>query len=528
MKKLLPLLCLCALAACEAAPEQTSTSAPRPPSAAYPAMSPSPMAKPSPLAAIIPGPADQGQARAESPVSGWLAVADAPVSTFAADVDTASYAFLRRVLMEGRKPLPQVVRVEEMVNYFPYDYVGPQRREDGFASQATVVPSPWKQGAKLLHVGIKGWEPPKGSRPRVNLTFLVDVSGSMQGPDRLPLVQASLRQLVDSLRPDDHVALVTYANGTAVPLPPTAASEAQKIIAAIDALRASGGTYGAGGLETAYAQARSAFDAQAVNRVILATDGDFNLGANSPKEMEDLIAAKRGTGIYLTVLGVGMGNLNDSLMQRLAQAGNGQAAYLDSILEARKVLVHELNASMLPIADDVKIQVEFNPAKVAEYRLIGYETRALTRADFNNDRVDAGEIGAGHRVTAIYEFLPVGVGGKAMDDLRYGPKKTTRKATKPSSEYAFVKLRHKVPGQSESRLSSLAVGPSQELASLESASDDVRFAVAVAGFGQILRGQLDTSAWDGAIALARGARGADPQGWRSNAVELMEAARRAR
>ncbi|MGE4281512.1 MAG: von Willebrand factor type A domain-containing protein, partial [Magnetospirillum sp.] len=442
------------------------------------------------------------------------------------EVDTASYAVMRRLLSQTGKVPAQAVRVEEMINYFPYDYAGPEQRQDGFATHATIVPSPWKKGAKLLHLGIKAWAPTTGTRPPANLTFLVDVSGSMMGADRLPLVQASLRQLVEALRPDDKVALVTYASGTAIRLEPTAAGERAKILAAIDGLRAGGGTAGAAGLNAAYAQAQAMFEDKAANRVILATDGDFNLGASSPKALEELITEKRKTGIYLTVLGVGLGNLNDTTMQSLAQAGNGQAAYLDSLLEARKVLVNQLESSVIPVADDVKIQVEFNPAKVAEYRLIGYETRALRRADFNNDKVDAGEIGAGHSVTALYEFLPVGVSGKAMDDLRYAPKKKAETATgQVNDEYAFVKLRHKVPGQSESRLSTLAVSPSQDLPNLDSASDDVRFAVAIAGFGQILRGQLDKDMWGPTIALAQGAKGADPYGWRGGAVDLMELAK---
>lgn len=530
LRRILPVFCVLAVAGCETAPNAPivshAGSVPVPMVAPYPAMRPMISGAAYVEPSLSPAPFKD---MPDAPPSTWLATGDNPVSTFAAEVDTASYAVMRRLLSQTGKVPAQAVRVEEMINYFPYDYAGPTKREDGFATHATVVPSPWKKGAKLLHLGIKAWEPPADKRPPANLTFLVDVSGSMMGADRLPLVQASLRQLVEALRPDDKVALVTYASGIATRLEPTAASEKAKILAAIDGLNAGGGTAGAAGLDAAYAQAQAMFDAHAANRVILATDGDFNLGPSSPKALEDLIAAKRSTGIYLTVLGVGLGNLNDTTMQKLAQAGNGQAAYLDSLLEARKVLVQQLNSSVVPVADDVKIQVEFNPAQVAEYRLIGYETRALRRADFNNDKVDAGEIGAGHSVTALYEFLPVGVSGKAMDDLRYAPKKKTKAAKDQRvQEYAFVKLRHKLPGQSESRLSSLAVGAGQERPSLEEAGDDVRFAVAIAGFGQILRGQLDKDLWPKTIALASGAKGADPHGWRGGAVELMELAKLAK
>lgn len=530
MRRLLPLICALALAGCETAPNSpvvsSAGSVPVPMAAPYPAMRP--MVSGAAYTESSPYPAPFKD-MPDAPPSTWLSTGDNPVSTFAAEVDTASYAVMRRLLSQTGKVPAQAVRVEEMINYFPYDYAGPKKREDGFATHATVVPSPWKPGAKLLHLGIKAWAPPAGARPSANLTFLVDVSGSMMGADRLPLVQESLRQLVEALRPDDKVALVTYASGTAIRLEPTAASERTKILAAIDGLVAGGGTAGAAGLDAAYTQAQTMYDAKAANRVILATDGDFNLGVSSPKALEELITAKRATGIYLTVLGVGLGNLNDTIMQRLAQAGNGQAAYLDSLLEARKVLVNQLDSSVVPVADDVKIQVEFNPAKVAEYRLIGYETRSLRRADFNNDKVDAGEIGAGHSVTALYEFLPVGVAGKAMDDLRYAPKKKAKSAKgQGAEEYAFVKLRHKVPGQGESRLSSVAVAAGQELPRLESASDDVRFAVAIAGFGQILRGQLDKDMWPHTIDLARAAKGADLYGWRGGAVDLMELAKLAR
>lgn len=521
------------LVGCESAPPETvattgSAAAPRP--AGVPA--PAPM-KSMGYGAVMPAPLMvQPQAVDTSrfpdvAANGWQAVEDSPVSTFSLDVDTASYAFTRRSIREGRKPPVAAVRVEEMVNYFPYAYAGPKTREDVLNATATVTPSPWKEGAKLLHVGLKGWDVARASRPRANLTFLLDVSGSMQPDDRLPLIQKALHQLGDGLKPDDKVAIVVYAGEAGVALSPTSAADLPKIMAAVDALGAGGSTAGSAGIKTAYELAQQMFDPEAVNRVILATDGDFNVGTVDGKSLEAMIADKRRTGIYLTVLGVGTGNLNDGLMQRLAQAGNGQAAYLDSILEARKVWIEQLGASMVPLADDAKVQVEFNPAQVAEYRLVGYETRMLKRTDFANDRVDAGDLGSGHSVTAIYEFIPVDGTGHLTAPLRYGKKKTAAKSDEASTEYAFIKLRAKRPGAKDSFESNWPVGRANEFSVLSQASDDLRFSVAVAGFAQLLRGDLtaDNAAWDRTIVLADGARGADPHGWRAEAVQLMRAAR---
>lgn len=479
------------------------------------------------LTGTPPFPGTNNDRFAEAPANGWQSVAEAPVSTFSLDVDTASYAFARRQLRDGHLPPKAAVRVEEMVNYFPYAYAGPEKREDVMRATATVVPSPWKPGAKLLHVGLKGWDVARTSRPRANLTFLIDVSGSMAPDDRLPLIQKALHQLGEGLRGDDKVAIVTYAGEAGIRLPPTSGSDLPTIMAAVDSLRASGGTAGGAGITTAYGLAEGMFDRNAINRVILATDGDFNLGETNPKRLEEIIAGKRRSGIYLTVLGVGIGNLNDALMQRLAQAGNGQAAYLDSILEARKVFIEEMGSTMVPLADDAKIQVEFNPALVSEYRLVGYETRMLKTTDFANDRVDAGEIGSGHSVTAIYEFMPKGAANSLVEPLRYGKPKKLAAAAIKSNEYAFVKLRHKAPGGTESRLTSWPVGHNNERASLADSATDLRFSVAIAGFAQMLRGEVDATpaAWDATIALADGARGADPQGWRAEAVQLMRAAK---
>lgn len=514
------LLTVVLLNACESAPMETVTAAG--------AMVPAPASAKAMAVGhgFIPVPAMPANDRfAEAPANGWQSVAEAPISTFSLDVDTASYAFARRQLREGRLPPKAAVRVEEMINYFSYSYAGPDSRDDMFAATATVTPSPWRPGAKLLHVGIKGWDAARTSRPPANLTFLIDVSGSMTSPDRLPLIQKALHQLGEGLRPDDKVAIVTYAGQAGVQLEPTAGNEAAKIMAAVDSLQAGGGTAGAEGIKTAYALAEGMFEKGAVNRVILATDGDFNVGITDPRQLQEMVAAKRRTGIYLTILGVGVGNLNDALMQRLAQSGNGQAAYLDSILEARKVWIEELGSTMVPIADDAKVQVEFNPAKVAEYRLIGYETRMLQRTDFANDRVDAGDMGSGHSVTAIYEFLPKDAPGQLTEPLRYGNAKTGGPAH--GDEIAFIKMRAKAPGTLDGRLRSWPVTTANERESLAKASDDVRFSVAIAGFGQMLRGEIDDDprAWDAIVALADGARGADPHGWRGEAVQLMRVAR---
>ena len=459
----------------------------------------------------------------------WQAAAEHPVSTFSIDVDTASYAFVRRQLREGRLPPRDAVRVEEMINYFPYEYAAPGSAAEPFRPTVTVLPSPWNEGARLLHVGLKGWDLPRAQRPPAKLTFLIDVSGSMEPRDRLPLIKRALQQLGEGLRPGDGVAIVTYAGQSAVALPPTEGHDVKTILAAVNSLGAGGSTAGEAGIRKAYELAEHMFDPEAVNRVILATDGDFNVGERDPRRLEELIVAKRKTGVYLTVLGVGEGNLNDALMQRLAQAGNGQAAYLDSLLEARKVWIQELGSTMFPIADDVKIQVEFNPAQVAEYRLVGYETRLLDRTDFANDRVDAGEVGSGHSVTAIYEFRPVGAPGILNEPLRYAkdqPKASGGGEAVQSDELAFLRLRYKQPRGEQSALIERAVTERDAVPSLEAAPEDVRFAVAVAGFGQMLRGDesIGTPSWDGVAQLAESARGADPHGWRAEFVQLVHLA----
>ena len=451
-----------------------------------------------------------------------ILVEEQPVSTFSTDVDTASYAFVRRQLNGGRVPPSAAVRVEEMVNYFPYAYARPKSRTQPFAVTTEVMPSPWKAENQLLHIAVRGFDIEKAERPPMNVVLLVDVSGSMGPADRLPLLKQGFRLFADSLRPQDRVAIVTYASGTAVALEPTTGQDKQKILGAIDALGAGGSTAGSEGLQRAYALAERHFDRAAVNRVILATDGDFNVGITDPRELERFVADKRKSGVYLSILGVGAGNLNDALIQRLTQSGNGNAAYIDSLLEARKALSEELGSTMFPIANDVKMQVEFNPAQVAAYRLIGYETRMLARQDFKDDKVDAGDMGAGHTVTAIYEITPASAAGKLVDPLRYGGGKKAAPAAK-SDELCFVRVRYKLPGEAASRLVEQPVRADSVRTTLAAAPLDQRFAVAVAAFGQRLRGEPQVADYSYAdiAALANGARGADTEGYRAEFVKLV-------
>ena len=346
-------------------------------------------------------------------------VTETPVSTFSIDVDTSSYSFLRASINRGQLPPREAIRLEEMINYFPYDYEAPNSADEPFKANVTVTSNPWNEDTKLMHIGIKGYVPKQSEKPRSNLVFLIDTSGSMRSPNKLPLLINSFKLLLNTLDEDDTVSIVTYASSTGTVLEPTRVKNKAEILAALNNLRAGGSTAGAAGLELAYQNAQENFDDEGVNRVILATDGDFNVGFSSPDDMKTFVEKKRETGIFLSVLGFGMGNYNDHLMQSLAQNGNGVAAYIDTLAEANKVLADEAGGALFTIAKDVKIQVEFNPTEVAEYRLIGYETRALKRQDFNNDKVDAGEIGAGHSVTAIYEMTPVGSPAVTVDKLRY-------------------------------------------------------------------------------------------------------------
>jgi len=454
-------------------------------------------------------------------------VATDPVSTFSLDVDTASYAFVRRALNAGRLPSKSAVRVEELINYFNYDYAPPERADVPFKISAQVVPAPWSAANKLVHLSVKGYELATTERPPANLVFLIDVSGSMTSSDKLPLVKTALKMLVNELQVEDSIGIVTYASGTAVALEPTKLQQKHKVLSVIDGLRSGGSTAGAKGLQDAYRLAEANFNPEGVNRIILATDGDFNVGITDRDDLKGYIERKRKSGVFLSILGFGRGNYNDALMQTLAQNGNGTASYIDTLNEARKVLVDEASSTLFTIAKDVKVQVEFNPARVQSYRLIGYETRALKREDFNNDRVDAGDVGSGHSVTAIYEITPVGA-PTAVDALRYGAAKSDGvEKIQGEGEFGFVKLRYKLPNESTSKLISQAITPAQETPTLSAASKDAQFSIAVAGFGQLLRGNtaLNNYSYDDVIEMAQSSKGEDRFGYRSAFINMVRIAK---
>lgn len=442
--------------------------------------------------------------------------AEDPVSTFSVDVDTASWSWLRSSLRMGQLPDPHAVRIEEMVNYFPYSYAAPAG-DLPFSTDIAVFETPWNAGTQLVRIGLQGRMPEVEARPSLNLVFLIDTSGSMQGPERIGLLKTAFAMLLGTLRPEDKVAIVAYAGSAGEVLAPTAASDRGAITAALDGLEAGGSTAGGAGLELAYRIAGQMAGEGSVNRVVLATDGDFNVGMSSHDALKDFVSERRKSGTYLSVLGFGRGNLDDALMQALAQNGNGQAAYIDSAEEARKVLVDQAAGALFPIAGDVKIQVEWNPATVAEYRLIGYETRSLAREDFANDKVDAGEIGAGHQVTALYEITPVGSAARLTEPLRYAEPS----ASGGADEAGWLRLRYKRPGEAESHLIEAPIPMA-----VSDADTDARFAAAIAGFGQLLGHGKYLGDWgyDQALALAEGARGEDRFGYRAEAISMMRTA----
>ena len=469
--------------------------------------------------------------------NGWKRVGDEPVSTFSADVDTGSYANVRRFLQQGRLPAVDAVRTEELVNYFSYEYALPVKdATHPFSVHTETSISPWNKDRLLMRVAIKGKDVAKESLPPANLVFLVDVSGSMSPAERLPLIKSALKLLTMQLRPKDRVSLVTYADGTGVALPPTSGSEKDKIILAIEQLSSGGSTNGEGGLRLAYQQARAAKIEGGINRVLLATDGDLNVGVTDPNELKALVERERKAGISLSTLGVGDHNYNDALMKKLADNGDGSYHYLDSLQEAHKVLVNEFTSTLSTIAQDLKLQLEFNPKNVAEYRLIGYELRALTREQFNDDKVDAGDIGAGHTVTALYEIVPTGSSGN-VDPLRYGERNkadiseinnSTNSANSSNSQFknelAWLKLRYKNPGESKSNLVQVPITKASQIKSIDNTDKDFRFATAVAAWSQWLRGSAligDFSAND-ILKLARNARGEDKFGHRAEFIRLVE------
>ncbi len=466
----------------------------------------------------IPLPAEADtEAFPEADANPVKVTAEEPVSTFSIDVDTASYAVIRSSLMRGQLPPRDAVRIEEMINYFPYDYPAPDAGEAPFRPTISIFETPWNPDTEIVHIALQGQLPAIADRPPLNLVFLIDTSGSMDDPAKLPLLKQSFRLMLGNLAPEDEVAIVAYAGSAGQVLAPTPASDRAAILAALDALGAGGSTNGQGGLEQAYTVAEGMAEDGEVSRVILATDGDFNVGLSDPARLTDFIAEKRDSGTYLSVLGFGRGNLDDATMQALAQNGNGTAAHIDTLSEAQKVLVDQLTGALFPIADDVKVQIEFNPAVIAEYRLIGYETRALRREDFNNDRVDAGEFGAGHSVTAIYEVTPVGSPAVLNDPLRY---ETETPVAGESDELGFLRLRYKAPGEDVSHLIEAPITGGG------TPGGEALFAAAIAGFGQLLTGAtyLGDWGWDEAIALANANRGEDAFGYRTEAVQLMRLA----
>jgi len=448
-----------------------------------------------------------------------------PLSTFSIDVDAASYSNIRRFIQGGQRPPQDAVRIEEMVNYFQYDYPQPEG-EDPFSINTEISSAPWNEKHKLVLIGLQGKKIPTEKLPPSNLVFLIDVSGSMSDANKLPLLKSSFKLLVQQLREQDHVAIVVYAGAAGMVLPSTSGGDKKKIIEALDHLEAGGSTAGGAGIRLAYQIAKENFNKEGNNRVILATDGDFNIGESSNGAMERLIDEKRQDGVFLTVMGFGMGNYKDSKMETLADKGNGNYLYIDSILEAQKALVNEFGGTLFTIAKDVKLQIEFNPAKVQAYRLIGYENRMLKSEDFNNDKKDAGELGSGHTVTALYEIIPVGVESKffKVDELKYQTSKIDPKASK-TNELMTVKFRYKKPDGSVSRL---IVHPMiDNNISIEKTSDNFRWAASVASFGMLLRQSefLNGFSEDGVLRLAQGARSEDKDGYRAEFISLVKADR---
>jgi Ca-activated chloride channel family protein len=452
----------------------------------------------------------------------FLEVTENPLSTFSIDVDTASYSNIRRFINDGQLPPKDAVRIEEMINYFKYDYPQPQGDEP-FSISTELAECPWETSHKLVQIGLQGKNIDVSQAPASNLVFLIDTSGSMQSADKLPLLKQAFKLLTNQLREKDRVSIVAYAGSAGLVLEPTSGSNKEKILSAIDRLEAGGSTAGGEGIQLAYKTAKEHFLASGNNRVILATDGDFNVGVSSEGDLVRMIEEKRKDGIFLTVLGFGTGNLKDSKMEQLADKGNGQYAYIDEVQEARKVFINQLGGTLFTIAKDVKIQVEFNPTRVQAYRLIGYENRMLKAEDFNDDKKDAGELGAGHSVTALYEVVPAGANAKLpkVDTLKYQDKLTKPEAY-ASNEIMMVKLRYKAPKESDSKLIARAVV--DEKKSVEGASSNFKFAAAVAEFGLLLRESRfrANASPERCLDLARQSKGEDEAGYRGEFIHLVE------
>lgn len=445
-----------------------------------------------------------------------------PVSTFSIDVDTGSYSNMRRFLNKGQLPPSDAIRIEELINYFPYAQTTKVSNHP-FGVKTEVAPAPWNPEHQLLQIQIEALEQTRQESPPSNLVFLVDVSGSMDAPDKLPLVKNVLRMLTKQLKAEDKVSMVVYAGRTQVELEPTSGKEKDKIYAAINRLAAGGSTAGESAMKLAYDMARQGFIPGGVNRILMATDGDFNVGITNIDQLKEMVASQRKTGISLTTLGFGEGNYNEYLMEQLADTGNGNYAYIDSADEGRKVLVEEMASTFNTVAADVKIQIEFNPAQIAEYRLIGYENRLLSEADFNNDKVDAGEIGAGKTVVALYELTPLGK-PTSVDPRRYTAEKPL--ITPLTNESAFLKIRYKKPDQDKSELLEIPILISDNKSKLADASDDFRFAASVAALGQLLRDSKYLSySFDQVIELAQSSKSTDDQGYRAEFIRLAKIAR---
>ena len=445
-----------------------------------------------------------------------------PISTFSIDVDTGAYANMRRFLNSGQLPPTDAVRTEEFINYFIYDYAPPAAGDTPFAVHWEVAPTPWNAKTRLLKIGLKGYEPPAEDRPDANLVFLLDVSGSMNAPDKLPLMVSAMKLLTSALEAGDRVSVVVYAGRTATVIDGASGADKGAIKAALSQLQAGGSTAGGAGIELAYAMAEKHFIPGGINRVILATDGDFNVGISNTEMLKDIIARKREAGISLTTLGFGTGNYNEALMEQLADVGNGNYSYIDSLKEGQKVLVEQMAGTLMTIAKDVKIQVEFNPAVIAHYRLIGYENRLLRPEDFDNDKVDAGEIGAGHAVTALYEIDPVGAGGFDYPELRYEEASAVDNGVR-TDELGFLKLRYKAPDGDESELMTTPL-PASALEGGDGPTRDMRFAAAVSAFAEQLRGSRYVGAFGyrDIVALAEDAIGGDS--YRGEFIELVKLA----
>jgi len=465
--------------------------------------------------------------------NGYLDVAGNPLSTFSVDVDTTSYSNMRRFLNDGQRPPRDAVRIEELVNYFPYHYAAP-KDDQPFAASLEVASAPWNPAHRLVRIGLKGREIPVAERPALNLVFLLDVSGSMNMPNKLPLVKESMRLLVEKLKPTDRVAIAVYAGASGLALPSTLAEKKQEILAAIDSLTAGCSTNGALGIQLAYDLAKANFVEGGANRVVLCTDGDFNVGVTHQGDLTRLIETQAKTGVFLTVLGFGMGNYKDDTLEKLADKGNGNYGYIDTAAEAKKLLADQLSGTLVTIAKDVKLQVEFNPALVKAYRLIGYENRMLKKEDFNNDKIDAGEIGAGHTVTALYEIVPVGVDSPeetlAVDPLKYQAVKVANlekpaKKAAASAEMLTLKVRYKAP---KSEVSSKLEFPLVDAGTAFAASSqDFKFAAAVAGFGLVLRDSpyKGAASFDAVLGWAEDGLGEDAGGYRHEFLALVKKAK---